>query len=179
MDLAKQNAELLAKVSELTVEKAGLETANRAELDTEKAKVAAFEEAETKRKAVGVVESVRTFCEGQVEANKMPPAARELLLDSIKDTRSYSEDGGLVIPWDTVREFAEAMTITKPGEGEGGEGGGGEGDNGKSAEEQLIEATEELTAKGMSFSEALHMARDNNPELTRQYVADTGGPGGE
>jgi hypothetical protein len=188
MDLAQQVADLTTKVATLTANQATKDaahavalTAKDAELEAANKVSAAFTEQESKRKEDSALEEVRSFCEERVESGAMPPAAREVLLEAIGESRAYSEDAGLEFDWAFVRKYTEALGTAKPAEGESGTGGGtGDGGNAKDATAQLMEKTETLAIeRGMSFAEALPLVRDANPELTRQYVAEVGGPGGE
>lgn len=188
MDLAQKVAELTAQVATLTAagttkdaEHSATLAAKDAELEASQAVAAAFSEQESKRKKEGVLEEVRSFCEERVEAGTMPPAAREVLLEAIGESRSYSEEAGLALTWDTVRKYTEALGAAKPAEGEGGKGAGaGSGEGTENATAQLMQKTEAFALEhSMSFAEALPKVRDANPELTRQYVAEVGGPGGD
>jgi len=65
------------------------------------------------REQKAALQSVHDYCEAQVKAKKMAPAARDALLNDISDKADYAE-GSVLVPWENVKNFAE-LHFAAPG----------------------------------------------------------------
>lgn len=123
---------------------------------------------------------VREFCEAAVKDGRMTPATRDEIEKALKDEHNYSDEGKLSLPFRITRLFSEAAPKA-PMKGEGGHSKGKDsGDGGDSAEDRMeTKVVEYAERHDCTKGEAFKKVRNLHPELTREYLMETTGQGGE
>lgn len=113
----------------------------------------------------------KSWCEGEVKAGKMTPAARDILVNDIGKVSFDEESKVISFPADTIKRALEAQKPGKADFGEQGQGSGDGGEGGVTPTDAMLKLTtmanEAVMKSGgkMTFSEAYQSALTLNPEL--------------
>jgi len=114
----------------------------------------------------------KAFCEEQVKAGKMLPVQRDILTAK----RAYSDESGVSIPFDALKEFMDkGGKILPTGEkGHDKKDGGGESGDFKTVFEEADAAIKKhMTDKKVSYSEAFRAVLAEDKDLAERYLKAT------
>lgn len=169
----EQEMDQKAYEEKLAAEKAAREAAE-AEAKKYKEQYEAHQAALAKKVKEDRAAEIRSYCETQVKAGRMTPAARDILCaDLAKHT--YSEDGGFAVTFDTLMAVFEKQGKLLP-EGENGHDGGKPGDG-----KQYSSAGAEVDAKArayakdnqVGYSAAVVAVLGDDDDLAARYASET------
>jgi hypothetical protein len=153
----------------LDAEKAQREAAE-AEAREYKAKYEAEQERQAAERKAQREAQFKAYCEEQVQAGKMTPAAREVLVKDL-DRRCYTDAAGLQFGPEDIRAVFDAQGKVLP-EGQKAEGDGN-GAGGRSYERAGIEvdrrAKTRAAERKLDYSAALKAVLAEDAELARAY----------
>lgn len=114
----------------------------------------------------------KAFCEEQVKAGKMLPVQRDILTAK----RAYSDESGVSISFETLKEFMDkGGKILPTGEkGHDGKGGGGDtGDYKTVYEEADAKIRAYMKEQKASYSEAFRAVLADDKDLAKRYLEAT------
>ncbi len=167
--LNEKEAEINEKAKQLSESEAKIKKYEDAEQDRVKKEAKDLKKTRT--------EDLKSFCENQVKAFKLTPAARDAIVGSLDEGKhSYSEDTGYGISLDTLKKVFELQgKILDPEE----KGHGKNRDN-RSAEYSAQDEVDKKVKKYMTdnkveYVDAMRAVLDENPDLADEYIGGSGG----
>lgn len=115
----------------------------------------------------------RAYCEEQVKAGRMTPAARDALAGGL-DKRAYSDEAGFAISFEDFKAFQDKQGKILPEGGKGaGDGSGKEGKEFSDAGREVDARAKQYAAeKKVDYSTALKAVLAADPELAKAYESD-------
>ena len=168
----KQMDELKKKYeTDIKIEKDAKEAAEKEARDY-KDQLDTIKKAEAEKAKETEGENLKSFCETMVEAGKMTPVGRDIILEDGK--HSYTEDGKIIIDAEKFQKYVETHGKILDVSEVGNKGG-------KKDDEKYATANEELAGKAqkysvekkVDYSTAIQAVLEEDKDLADRYMQET------
>lgn len=156
-----------------TIEQLQLQLADeKAKREAAEGRLATFAETEAKRVKDGRIADLKQFCEDQVKAGKMTPAARDII---VADTgvHAYSADTGFAISIERFKTFCEKQGKILDDSERGHDPTAPGGEHASAGEEVDAKARAYSREHKVAYGEAVQTVLAENEDLAKRYMAET------